>query len=240
MHSSYYVSLSAQLALDKRMSTIAMNVANANTVGFRASGVSFETAISTAGATQTAYASSGSDFISMAQGPVTRTDNLFDVAVQGDAWLGIRTPAGVAYTRDGRMKMTENGELQTIDGFPVLDAGGSPIVIDPTAGPPMIFRDGMINQGDNQVGAIGLFAIDRGAALTRGPNSSVMPSIPARPVLEFSSNGVAQGFLENANVNPMTELTKLIATTRAFENVNGMYDTLDEAQKNAIRTLGGS
>jgi len=239
MQSSYYVALSSQLALDKRMTTIAMNVANANTVGFRASGVSFETALSKAGPIPTAYASAGRDFISTAQGPMSKTDNPLDVAVQGSGWLAIRTPNGTAYTRDGRMKMLETGDLQTIEGYPILDAGNSPIVLDPSAGPPMIYRDGMISQGDRQIGAIGLFSIDSAATLTRGPNSSVTPSIPATAVLSFATNGVAQGYLEGANVNPMTELTKLIATTRSFDNVNAMYDTLDTAQRDAIRTLGG-
>jgi flagellar basal-body rod protein FlgF len=240
MLSSYYVTLSSQLALEKRMTTIAMNVANANTVGFRASGVTFETALSNVGPATTAYASSGKDYISSAQGAVSKTDNPLDVAVQGDGWLAIRTPSGVAYTRDGRMKMLETGELQTVEGHPVLDAGNSPIVLDPTQGPPMIFRDGMINQGANQVGAIGLFSIDREASLTRGPNSSVIPSTPAKPILEFTTNGIAQGYLESANINPVTELTKLIATSRSFEQVSSMYDTLDSAQKDAIRTLGGA
>lgn len=240
MLSSYYVSLSSQLALDKRMSTIALNVANANTVGFRAGGVSFETTLSKAGSTQTAYASTGKDFISTVQGQVTKTDNPLDVAVQGSGWLAIRTPNGVAYTRDGRLKMLQTGDLQTIEGFPVLDAGNSPITLDPTQGPPMISRDGMINQGGNQIGALGLFSIDPNASLTRGPNSSVIPSTPATPILDFSVNGVAQGFIEGANVNPITELTKLIATSRSFDNVSSMYDTLDSAQQNAIRTLGGA
>jgi flagellar basal-body rod protein FlgF len=217
-----------------------MNVANANTVGFRAGGVSFETTLSKAGPTQTAYASSGKDFISTVQGPVSKTDNPLDVAVQGSGWLAIRTPNGVAYTRDGRLKMLQTGDVQTIEGFPVLDAGNSPIVLDPTQGPPTISRDGMINQGANQVGALGLFSIDPNASLTRGPNSSVIPSTPATPILEFSLNGVAQGFIEGANVNPITELTKLISTSRSFDNVSSMTDTLDSAQQNAIRTLGGA
>ncbi len=240
MLSSYYVSLSSQLALDKRMSTIATNVANSSTIGFRASGVSFETTLSKVGPTPTAYASAGKDFISTAQGPLTKTDNPFDVAVQGDGWLAIRTPGGVAYTRDGRLKMLETGEIQTIEGYPVLDAGNSPITLDPTAGPPSIFRDGMINQRDAQVGALGLFSIDPGAALTRGPNSSVIPSTPATPILDFSVNGLAQGFIEGANINPVTELTKLIAASRSFESVSSMNETLDSAQKDAIRTLGGA
>jgi flagellar basal-body rod protein FlgF len=187
MQSAFYVSLSSQVALDKRLTTIAENVANAATIGYRATGVSFDTALSRASATPTAYATAGPDFISQAPGGLAKTDNEFDLAVTGDAWLAIQTPQGVAYTRDGRLKMLETGELQTHLGFPVLDAGNAPIVLDPTAGPPIIFRDGMINQrdpltgADRQLGALGLFEIDPAATLQRGENSSVVPSSKAQP-----------------------------------------------------------
>lgn len=240
MQSSFHVSLSSQIALDKRLTTIAGNVANASSIGFRATGVSFDTVLSKTAATPTAYASAGADFISKAAGGFVKTDNPLDVAVIGDAWLAIQTPQGVAYTRDGRMKMLETGEIQTLLGFPVLDAGSSPLVLDPTAGPPMIFRDGMINQGDRQVGAVGLFEIDDAAVLRRGENSSVVPSIPATPVVNFARNGVAQGHLESANVNPVNEITKLIMAHRAFESAAGAYDMMDNAQRTAVRTLGGA
>lgn len=240
MHSSFYVTLSSQVALERRLTTIASNVANASTIGYRATGVTFETALSNAGAVSTAYASTGEDFISRASGGLVKTDNTFDVGLTGDAWLAIRTPQGVAYTRDGRMKMLETGELQTVLGYPVLDAGNAPITLNPTAGPPMIFRDGMINQGDAQVGALGLFEIDESAKLRRGDNSSVIPSTPATPVLNFARNGVVQGHLENANVNPVLEITRLIMTHRAFESAAAGYDMMDNAQRNAVRTLGGA
>lgn len=239
MQSAFYVSLSSQVALDKRLTTIAENVANASTIGYRSTGVSFDAVLSKASATPTAYASAGTDFISRASGGLTKTDNPFDVAVIGDAWLAIQTPQGVAYTRDGRMKMLETGEVQTILGFPVLDAGNAPIVLDPTLGPPMIFRDGMINQGDRQVGALGLFEIDEAATLRRWENSSVIPSIPATAVVNFTRNGVAQGHLESANVDPVGEITKLILAHRTFESATAAYDMMDAAQRNAVRTLGG-
>ncbi len=239
MQSSFYVTLSAQIALDKRLTTIAGNVANAATTGFRATGVNFETALSASGP-PTAYATPGSDFISRASGGLVKTDNPFDVAVIGDAWFAIQTPRGVAYTRDGRMKMTETGEVQTLLGFPVLDAGNSPVVLDPNGGAPTIYRDGMIHQGVNQFGAIGLFEIDDAARLQRGENSSVYSSTPATAVVNFSTNGVAQGHLENANVNPVTEITRLIQTQRAFENASASYDMMDNAQRAAVRTLGGA
>jgi flagellar basal-body rod protein FlgF len=240
MQSAFYVSLSSQAALDKRLATIAENVANASSTGYRATGVSFDTVLAKASPVSTAYASAGADFISRSSGGLTKTDNPLDVGVIGDAWLAIQTPRGVAYTRDGRLKMLETGEVQTLTGLPVLDAGNSPIVLDPTAGAPTIFRDGMINQGDRQIGAIGLFEIDDGATLRRAENSSVIPSTPATAVVNFARNGVAQGHLENANVNPVSEITKLIMAQRAFESAAAAYDMMDTSQRNAVRTLGGA
>jgi flagellar basal-body rod protein FlgF len=239
MQSAFYVSLSAQMSVDKRMETIANNIANATTAGYRANGVSFETVMSKTAADPVAYVSSGKDFISLAAGDFTKTGDPYDVAVMGRSFLAIRTPDGTAYTRDGRMRMNESGELQTVSGFPILDAGNSAIILDPTAGPPMISRDGMINQSGRQIGALGLFTIDPSADLTRAPGASVVPSIPAVATLDFVRNGLQQGFVEGANVNPVHEMTRLIATSRSFDSVSSLNDLLDSSQREAIRTLGG-
>ena len=114
-----------------------------------------------------AFADSGTGFISRQAGAVSKTGNPLDVAVQGDGWLGIKTPAGIVYTRDGRMTIQELGQLTTLNSYPVLDAGGAPILLDASAGAPDIAPDGMISQKGNQVGAIGLFSIDEDAKLTR-------------------------------------------------------------------------
>ena len=63
-------------------------------------------------------------FISRQVGASVKTDNPFDVAIQGDGWMAIQTQSGIAYTRDGRMRMSESGALETLIGNPVLDAGG--------------------------------------------------------------------------------------------------------------------
>jgi flagellar basal-body rod protein FlgF len=144
MQTGLYVSLSAQIALRKRMDTIAGNVANMNTVGFRASEVKFEALLQKAGSNNVAYSSTGADFISRRNGGMVKTDNPLDIAIQGDGWFAIKTPAGTAYTRDGRLSLSETGTLQNINGYPMLDAGGTPIVIDQSAGAPMIASDGMI------------------------------------------------------------------------------------------------
>ena len=240
MQSAVYVALSGQVALQRRMETIAHNVANSSTAGFRAENVSFRAILSRTGPDTTAFASGGAPWLSREAGEMKQTGNPLDVAVQGDGWLAIRTPDGTAYTRDGRMRMLESGELRTLTGHPVLDAGDTPIVIDPAAGMPAIARDGMLTQNGRQIGALGLFRLPEGAPLSRYDTSSVMSDAPAAPVLDFVSNGVAQGFVEGANVNPVMEVARLMMVTRAFESVSRLVETSDTAMQEAIRTLGGA
>lgn len=240
MQAGLYVALSGQVALQKRLETIAHNVANASTAGFRGESVSFQTIMARTGATSTAFVAPAGAWLSREAGEIRKTDNPLDVAVQGDGWFAIRTPDGVAYTRDGRMRMLETGEVQTLTGHAVLDAGDSPIVIDPNAGPPRIARDGMITQNGRQIGALGLFRLPEDAPLRRYDTSSVMSDAQGRPVLDFVSNGVAQGFVEGANVNPVMEVARLMTVSRAFESVSHLIETTEASLQDAIKTLGGA
>jgi flagellar basal-body rod protein FlgF len=240
MQGNLYVGVSAQVSLQRRLETIAHNVANASTAGFRAEEVRFETLLSRAGADPVSFATTGPTFLSRRSGEFVRTENLLDVAVEGDAWLAIQTPAGVVYTRDGRMRMAPTGELQTINGHAILDAGGATMLLDPNAGPPRIARDGTITQANRQVGAIGLFNIDTRANLSRYENSGVVPDVPATPVLDFSRAGMQQGFIENANVNAVMEMTRLISVTRAFEMVTASLSASESSLQEAIRSLGAT
>lgn len=240
MRGNLYVSMSAQIALDKRLTTIAHNMANVNTGGFRAQGVSFASVLSKTGEKPTAFVSTGTEYITRAQGSAVKTDNPFDVAIQGDGWFAIKTPDGTAYTRDGRFKMTAEGQLQTLGGYPVLDAGNATMLLDSAAGAPVISADGMISQNGRQVGAIGLFSIPDNAKLDRWDNSAVKTDLPATPILDFSVNSVAQGFSESSNVNPIIEMTKLIDVQRAFDGLANANQASDNTMRDAIKTLGSS
>jgi len=240
MQNGLYVSLSAQVALERRLETIADNVANMNTVGYRATGVSFETEMARAGDAKLNYVSSGSDYVDRRAGGLTKTDNPLDFAVQGGGWFGIQTPRGPAYTRDGRARIDESGTLRTLNGDPILDAGGAPILIDGAGGPITVSADGMITQNGRQVGAIGLFAIDSGASLTRAENSGVVPDKPATPIIEFTRDGVVQGAVESSNVDPVREMTRLIDVTRAFDGVAAEATQSEASLQEAIKTLGSS
>src|SRR3982074_935437 len=87
------------------------------------------------------------------------TDNTLAVGMAGDGWFAYQTPQGVVYTRDGRMQMTAEGELRTMNGYPMMDPGGATLVLDPNGGEPWIGADGSITQDGRAVGSIGVFQI---------------------------------------------------------------------------------
>lgn len=238
MQSNLYVSLSGQLSLLKRLEAVAHNVANLSTPGFRAERISFEEVLSKSATDNTSFVSEGRSFLSTVSGPMEKTGNPLDLAVNGDAWFAINTPGGTAYTRDGRMSLSTTGELLSVQGFPFLDAGGSPLQINASGPPPTIGRDGTIVQGQQTLGRIGLFSIRPDATLRRSPNGSVIPSRPAEPALDFNSVSVAQGFIERSNSNPVMEMTRLISIQRTFDAISNVVSDTEEGLANAIRTLG--
>jgi flagellar basal-body rod protein FlgF len=240
MQSNIYVALSAQMALQRRLDTLANNVANTNTVGFRGEEMSFEELVTPAGKDPVSFVSKGENHISTKAGEITQTGNQLDVAVRGDSWLAIQTPTGVAYTRDGRMQMTKDGILTTLTGHPFLDAGGTPIQLNPDDPPPTINKAGTIEQAGNNLGALGLYRMPLGAKLTRAEGASVVSDVPPTPELDFLNNGVVQGYVEKSNVNPILEMTHLITIQRNFEAVSNMLTDTENSLQDSLKTLAGS
>lgn len=237
MQNALYVSLSAQMSMEKRLNAVANNVANLSTSGYRAEDTHFSALLAQASKGAVAFASPGDTYISQRAGPTIKTDSPLDVAVQGEAWFAVRGAKGPVYTRDGRMTMDALGQLRSLTGQAMLDPGGAPILLDPQAGPPTIGRDGSVSQGINQVGAIGLFTLDPKSTLTRAEPNGVSTSLPATPVQDFTRTGMVQGYVEGANVNPVLEMTKLITIQRAFESAATLTSETETTFSGAIRAL---
>ena len=136
MQTGLYVALSSQIALERRLTTIADNLANMNTVGFRATQLKFDDVLTRAEGTRVDYVSKGEEFVSTENGGLVQTGNPLDFATKGNTWFSIETPSGNAITRDGRFSMLESGALVTLEGYPVLDSGGGPITLNTADGPP--------------------------------------------------------------------------------------------------------
>ena len=135
--------------------------------------------------------------------------------------------------------MTDTGELVTHRGLsrcstPAARRSSS---IRATARP-RAGADGSLRQGDQLVGALGLFNFDPGPNFVRFGNSGIVPPGEPEPVVDRIDVGVAQGFLEESNVNPVLEITRLIMVQRAFENGAAMIRDTESSYDEAIKTLG--
>ena len=234
-----HVAISGQLALYQQMESVAQNVANITTPGYRADGSRFSALVAKQRPAPVSYVSGRETYIVTEPGAIKATGNPLDVALRGDVWMALQWPDGIVYTRDGRMRMLPDGRLvSAANGWPVLDVGGAPIALKPKAGPPQIAADGMITQNGRQIGAIGLFRMPEDAKLTRVGNSGVIPNIEPEPVVRFVDAGVIQGFVEESNVNGAIEMVRLIEMTNAFRQLTSALNDAEEATLAAIRTLG--
>lgn len=240
MQTGLYVAVSSQMALEKRMNTLADNVANSATVGFRSTEVKFNQVLGDTRPTKVSFVSEGKEFLNTNNGGLSQTGNQLDFAIKGDAWFQIETPGGQALTRDGRFTMTETGDLVTLRGYPVLDAGGAPIRLNSQASEIKVSADGAIHQDGTQVAALGLYEANFNNGFSRHDNSAVIPNTAAEPVVDRFDVGVMQGYVEESNVNPVQEMSQLIMVSRAFENISALMRDSETSLSEAIKTLGGS
>ncbi|HEV7434936.1 MAG TPA: flagellar basal-body rod protein FlgF [Pseudorhizobium sp.] len=241
MQSGLYVGISSQIALERRLNTIADNMANMNTAGYRATEVKFDEVMSHTRNelnAKVAFVSQGNDYLSTRNGQLQNTESALDFAVKGDAWFAIETPAGQVLTRDGRFTMLETGQLVSLKGYPVLDAGGAPIQLNRNGGPPTVGADGRIVQDGVPVGTLGLFTADLSKGFLRADNSGVIPTENPQPVVDNFNVAVMQGYVEGSNVNGISEMTQLIQVNRAFEGISSLMRDTEASFDEAIKTLG--
>jgi flagellar basal-body rod protein FlgF len=238
MQTSAYVALSGQLALDRRMQALAQNIANARTSGYRSEILDFNSVISVTGPHETKFTSSGKTHVNPESGGLSLTKNPLDLAARGEGFFAYQSATGIYYSRDGRLLLTPDGRLLNTSGEPVLDSGGAQLQLDPAVPDITIDDTGVVSQAGSRKGQIGLYRINLDAGFVRHGNSGFVPKTEAEPVIDFTREGMLQGYIEESNVNPAFEMTRLIQITRAFEAVSTLAERTFEAEKSAIEILG--
>lgn len=234
MDNAGYTALTRQSGLMAEMRTIANNIANANTTGFRAEGVIFAEHIKQTGSDSLSMATASVRDTVQTQGAMAQTGGPFDLAIEGNGFFLIDTPNGQRLTRAGSFTPNEVGDLVTMDGHPVLDSGGAPVFIPTGLGPVGIAPDGTISAGGRPVGQIGLFLPEDPLSLTREDG------------VRFSSNGVLpaeesrmlQGYVEESNVDPVLQVARMIEVQRAYELGQSFMENEDKRIRGVIDTLG--
>jgi len=236
MTNPIYTLLSKQVGLRQQVDLIAHNVANLGTTAFKREGLAFAAHVERldvegGSLAMTDVRASHTDFRA---GPLERTGNPFDLAIEGSGFFAVETAGGVRYTRDGRFSTNQLGELVTATGYRVLDEGGAPIVIPPQVADVAVSADGTLRAPDGRaLGVLGVREMPAGP-LRREADGLFGSEVEPGPALEAR---VAQGFLEGSNVNPVRELTDLIETQRAYERGRAMLDAEDERIRRAIEKL---
>jgi flagellar basal-body rod protein FlgF len=235
MDTTSYLALSRQVALQRHMTTIATNLANAGTTGYRAEHTVFEGLLQRVGAPgRVAFVQDVALTRDLSPGAVEQTGNPLDLALDGDGYLSFQTPAGTRYGRAGRLALDTDGRLVNAQGHPLLDVGGSPITLPANDHDISVGADGTIAGSDGPIARVGIVAFTREQAMDRIGDGLLATSEPPVPA---TRTRVVQGALEGSNVQPVTELTTMMDTVRAFEGTQRMIETEHELQRQAIERI---
>ena len=233
-----YLSMSGAKATMQRQDTLANNLANVSTTGFRAELQAFRAVpVLGSGASTRVYALETTTGYDASQGPVTGTGRNLDVAVKGNGWLSVQALDGTeAYTRGGALELSNDGTLTTRGGLPVLGDGG-PLQV-PANTEVSIGADGTVSaKGANgKTSAIGkLKLVTPDAPLTRGEDGLFRAASGDLSADETAR--VQDGALEGSNVSPVETMVAMISAARQFEAQMKMLQTADANEKAAAQLL---
>ncbi len=225
MSNTVYVALSKQAGLSKELNSVANNIANASTAGYRREGMLFSEYVRALGPEDRSLsqANVGGHYFDATQGAVTKTGGSFDVAIDGEGYFLVETPFGERLTRQGSFMLNAEGQLVTSAGHAVLGDGGSPIAIPPEATSITIAQDGSIAADGAPVGKLGLVTADPTALSREGANL-----LRAEEYEQMESPKLRQGFIEESNVNAVLEISRLIEVQRAYEMGQQLMKDEDE------------
>ena len=235
MDNAGYIALTRQSGLAREMQTVANNIANAATTGYRAEGIIFSEYVKPI--ENGASLSMGQGNVrntSFNQGALTQTGGVFDLAIEGDGFFLIQTPVGERLTRAGAFSPNAQSELVTYDGYPVLDAGGAPVFVPTGLGDVAISADGTLSAGGQPLGQLGIVKPLAPLDMVREDGVMFRADAGFEPAEDAR---VLQGFVEGSNVNAIGQLARMIEVQRAYEMGQSFLDAEDERIRNALKSL---
>lgn len=235
------IGLSRQMALQRQMDVLANNIANINTTGFKAEQVLFEEYVMPVARDNDfptldqplSYVQDWATIHDLAGGAIVQTGSELDVALNGEGFFAVQTPAGERWTKAGAFQLDNNGTLVDSSGNPVLGAGG-PITFGPDETGITIGADGAISSSAGARGQLRIVEFANPQALVREGANLFSGGTPTAS----TSTRVMQGHIERSNVSGVAEMAEMIRVTRAYESVASLAQKQDDMRRNAIQRLG--
>ncbi len=244
-----YTAASGMIAEGLRTDTIANNLANADTAGYKKDATvtsEFHNILLQRindGAEQPAIGRMGggaevvANVASHAAGTLKTTENPLNVAIEGDGFFGVDAPQGVRYTRDGSFRLNDQNQLVTADGYRVRGQNGAAIVAVNPTGSLTIDQAGRVFSGAQEVGRLETVSFaNRGQLLKEGGNLFKAPDNGSLQAEPFTGK-VRQGMLEGSNVNVVQEMVNLITSYRAYEIHAKAVQTQDALADKAVNDV---
>lgn len=237
-----YTAATGMMAQEKSVEVISNNVANMRTTGFKRQMIHFQDLLydhqRRAGAptsdqnTQSpagVFVGSGTKVVAtpriMSQGNITQTERTYDIAVRGEGFFRIQLPDGrTAYTRDGGFETDAQGRIVTKEGY-LVDPG---ITVPQDATSVAINQQGQVsallpgNATPQQLGQLSLARFINKTGLESIGDNLYLETAGSGPAIEGTAGAegfgnLQQGYLEESNVNAVTEIAAMIQAQRAYE-----------------------
>lgn len=242
MDNTNYIALSRQMALWKQMDIVSNNMANMNTAGFKQDDAVFTSYLVQTpdaegiGRAPLYFTEDFGQYQNFNEGPIVETGNTFDVALLGDAFFCVETDSGERYTKKGQFSLDADGKLITNDGAVVLSENNEPFFFAPGEREIVISEAGDVLTENGVVGRFKLASFADNQKLLK-VGGTMFENIPGNQMTAGGNNArVIQGAVEKSNVDPITEMTKLIKVQRSYEYVQQMIDEEHDRISNTIST----
>lgn len=236
MDNAIYATLNRQSGLMREMRTVANNVANISTTGFRREGVVFAEHVAALGreAPSLSMATARGRVVDLSQGGVTTTGGRFDFAIEGEGFFQVQGGDRTLLTRAGSFIPSPEGELLTPEGARLLDLGGAPVIVPTDTTDINLATDGTLSANGQAIAQLGVVTPADPKTLTHEGGTRFSVSGAVEPV---EMPHLIQGALEDSNVNPVAEIARMIEVQRAYEMGQTFLDREDSRIKTAISTL---
>lgn len=239
--------LTAARIQEVRLETLANNIANINTVGFKEEKIFhfeeiFHEKENDSAKSTDSYLPSDSTlslpigtFTNLSQGAHFQTGNPLDFSIEGKGFFTVSTPDGNRYTRNGNFSINDSGVLVTQDGYPVLGSGGE-ITVDSKNF--KVDEKGNLYIGDSQFDAFQIEVFD-GSGVLKKVGKTLFEPINASTTGNTSEDAVIhQGSLEQSNVQSVLAMTEMIEILRGYEAYQKALKSIDHINSKAINDVG--
>ncbi|MBW2632003.1 MAG: flagellar basal-body rod protein FlgF [Deltaproteobacteria bacterium] len=218
-----------------RLNCATNNIANVNTPGFKAGLLHFLEGNVAGGISEGNPMQRPATAVDYSPGSIRKTGNVLDLAINGEGFFAVQRKDGVAYTRDGRFTLNENGKLVTLDGDYVLGRGGK-IVIE--GNDIQISEEGMISVDGNEVDALKIVSFREPSALVKLSAGFYHNPDSLAGAEEEGNARVQSGYFELSNVQVIKEMVEMINIQRTFESYQKAIQTISEQDRLSTNRIG--